>query len=67
MYILSTAPSAPVITTVTANDSHSVHIAWRAPVEPNGVIAGYNITYNSSETNLTVFVPYNGGRVSNDK
>ena len=63
-YILSTVPSAPVITAVTAIDSQSVSVTWRIPAEPNGVITGYTITYNTEGfLNFTVNVTFNGNTV----
>ena len=60
-YFSSTVPSAPVITAVTAIDSQSVLVTWRIPAEPNGVITGYTITYNTEGfLNFTVNVTFNG-------
>ena len=60
LYLVS---SAPVIISVTAIDSHSVHVTWRAPAEPNGVITVYTITY----TQGSIYVRFNGEAVSIDK
>ena len=53
--------SAPVITSVTAIDSFSVNVIWSAPIDPNGILTGYTITYNNGEILNT---PFNGETVS---
>ena len=58
-----TVPSAPVITAVTAVDSQSVLVTWRSPAEPNGVIIGYTITYNTEGSFNTINVRFNGEMV----
>ena len=63
-------PSAPYIISVTAIDSYSVHVTWRAPTEVNGLIAYYTISYNidfREDLNLTMDVPFNGETVSTFK
>jgi len=62
-YIMFTAPSAPVISTVTAVDSQSVLVTWRAPAEPNEIITGYTITYNTEGSFNTINVMFNGEMV----
>ena len=59
--------SAPVITSVTAIDSFSVHVMWTSPSQPNGVITDYTITYNIGGIVNTVNVPSNGVTVSTIK
>ena len=62
-----TVPSAPVITSVTAIDSFSVQVIWSAPIDPNGVISGYTITYNVGEIFNAINVLFNGETVSTIK
>ena len=63
-----TVPSAPVITAVTAIDSQSVLVTWRAPAEPNGIITGYTLTYNvEGLLNVTVNVSFTGEIVCTNK
>ena len=56
--------SAPVITSVIAIDSFSVNVIWSAPIDPNGIITGYTITYNNGEILNTIYYPFNGETVS---
>ena len=60
-------PSAPVITAVTAIDSQSVLVTWRAPAEPNGVITSYTITYNTGGSSNFINVSFNGETVCANK
>jgi len=51
---------------VTAIDSQSVQVTWRAPTQPNGVLISYTITYTTEtdrDSYLTIDVPYNGNTV----
>ena len=62
---MTTAPSPPVITAVTAIDSTSIRVEWSIPANPNGMLTVYTITYNVEGGVLkTVNVPYNGKLVS---
>jgi len=62
---LSSAPSAPVITTVTAIDSYSARVTWQAPAEPGGIITGYFIVYTGNFQQN--YVRFNNETVSIDK
>ena len=62
-YAMFTVPSAPVITAVTAVDSQSVLVTWQAPAEPNGIITGYVITYNTGGSFAAINVTFNGEMV----
>ena len=59
--------SAPVITSVTTIDSFSVQVIWSAPIDPNGVISGYTITYNVGEIFNAINVSFNEETVSTIK
>ena len=60
-----TASNPPVILSVTTVDTQSVHVTWRTPTQPNGVLISYTITYNIDHgNNITIDVPYNGELVS---
>ena len=59
--------SVPVITSVTAIDSFSVHVMWTSPSQPNGVITDYTITYIIGEIVNTVNVPSSGVTVGTIK
>ena len=65
--MISAVSSAPIITSVTAIDSYSLHIMWTVPTEPNGIITNYTITYYIGALNMiiTVNIPFNGETVSN--
>ena len=60
-----TAPNPPVILSVTTINSQSVHVIWKAPTQPNGILISYTITYSIDHgNNITNDVPYNGELVS---
>ena len=59
-----TVPAPPVLLSVTTIDSHSVHVTWRAPTQPNGVLISYTITYNSDDSLTDISVPHDGQTVS---
>ena len=40
-----TVPSAPVNFSAKPLDAHTVSVAWRPPLNPNGVIKAYTIVY----------------------
>ena len=62
---MTTAPSPPVITAVTAIDATSVQVTWSMPTNPNGILTVYTITYNVEGGNSrTVNIPYSGQPVS---
>ena len=62
---MTTAPSPPVITAISAIDSASIRIEWSLPANPNGMLTVYTITYNvDGGVMRTVYVPYNGQPVS---
>ena len=63
--MISAVSSAPIITSVTAIDSYSLHIMWTIPTKPNGIITNYTITYYIGTLNITVNIPFNGETVSN--
>jgi len=57
MLSIFSASNPPVILSVSAIDSQSVNVTWRAPTQPNGVITSYTIMYTTDElSNITV--PY---------
>ena len=59
-----TAPNPPVILSVTTIDSQSVHVTWRAPTQPNGVLNSYTVTYNINHgSSGRIDVPYDGNPV----
>ena len=61
---ISAVSSAPVITSVTAIDSYSVHVIWTAPTQPNGIITDYTITYSIGNIVNTTNVSSSGETVS---
>ena len=58
------APNPPVILSLTTINSQSVHVTWRAPTQPNGVLINYTITYTTDANSSEATVPYIGN-VSN--
>jgi hypothetical protein len=46
------APSAPTDVKVIAAFSSQLNITWKPPLDPNGVITGYDITWRMTETDL---------------
>jgi hypothetical protein len=46
------APSAPTDVKVIAASSSQLNITWKPPLDPNGVITGYDITWRMTETDL---------------
>ena len=64
--MISAVSSAPIITSVTAIDSYSLHVMWTVPTEPNGIITNYIITYSIGALNFTINIPFNGETVSNN-
>lgn len=46
------APSAPTDVKVIAVSSSQLSITWKPPLDPNGVITGYDITWRMTETDL---------------
>ena len=58
------APNPPVILSVTAIDTHSVRVTWRAPTQPNGVLNSYTIIYHIDYgSDAAIDVHYNGRMV----
>ena len=58
---MTAAPSPPLINTVTAIDSTSVRVEWSIPINPNGILTFYTITYSIEiGVSTTVDVPYSG-------
>ena len=54
-----------MILSVTTIDSQSVHVIWRAPIQPNGVLISYTITYHTDDNSSNDFIiPFNGDTVS---
>ena len=48
-----------MILSITAIDTQSVQVTWRAPTQPNGVITTYTITYNiDGGSFINVSIPY---------
>ena len=62
---MTIAPSPPVINAVTAINSTSVRVEWSIPINPNGILTVFTITYNTEESDSTTEnVPYSGQLVS---
>ena len=54
-----------MIISLTTIDSQSVHVSWKAPTQPNGVLINYTITYTTDANGSSeATVPYEGN-VSN--
>ena len=65
MQLYSLVPSAPVIKDLTAIDTESVHIVWCIPIDTNGVLSDYIISYTvSNGPKRSLIVPFNEQNVS---
>ena len=51
-YFFLLAPSAPTQLKVVAVSSSQLDVSWQPPLEPNGVITGYNITWMMTKNDL---------------
>ena len=52
MFPALVGPSHPRDVVVTVISSFAIHVKWNEPVQPNGVIAGYVISYGTSKDSL---------------
>ena len=51
-YFVILAPSAPTQLKVVAVSSSQLGVSWQPPLEPNGVITGYDITWMMTKNDL---------------
>lgn len=47
LYVL--APDAPRLFTINRKNVDTVHLEWGKPLEPNGILIGYQLKYQTGE------------------
>ena len=63
-FIVSTAPIPPVLSAVYSVDSTSITVIWNKPIEVNGALTIYTISYTVDDSSLmNVTVLFNGQQV----
>ena len=63
-YFVLLAPSAPTQVKVVAVSSSQLDVSWQPPLEPNGVITGYDITWMMTKNDLNESVAGETNRTS---
>ena len=60
MYLALLGPSHPRDVNMTVISSVAIHVKWKEPAQPNGVIKDYVISYGTSKDSLLSESPVTG-------
>ena len=62
--LLYVAPTAPIIKNITVIDSGSIYVEWNIPMETNGALTIYTISFSDENGSvMSIIVPFSGQNV----